>query len=72
MQCTEIKVAQSRKVFHLGSNRQKKMPNHSPEHYHRGVNRFSNPGASSNMVGIICSPGWNRVNSTPKFPEAPR
>ena len=26
------------------------------------IDRFSNPGASSNVMGIICPPGWNRVN----------
>jgi hypothetical protein len=28
-----LKVAQSQKVFHFGSNLQKKVPNHAPEHY---------------------------------------
>ena len=31
-QWDEIKVALSHKVFHFGSNVQKKVPNHSPEH----------------------------------------
>ena len=33
----------------------------------RAVRRSENPvGASSNMVGIICPPGWDGFNDLPK------
>ena len=39
----------------------------------RDVDRFSNPGASSSTVGIICSPppGLNRVNNSGRDRASP-